>query len=681
MDESTVQFLQELKAIPNDEKEAYLRALTTCGELLYLESPVQRFIAVNDLSPARKARSFVGYWHTRLVFGDTNAFRPLQIVDGALTDETVNLLRSPWIWRLPCDRSGRPVCFLNLSHQDGPHKSQFEDRFRAMFYVLQVLSENDSSRSKGCVLLVLHDKAFREANRVLDWLDKTLCFMPIRLVEIHAIALGDNQDDSSFFDSVVCDTLKMLLSSNPKKDRRILRNSHHVHRGMTKESLVEILVTFDFEIENIPSILGGRYTNREHNEWIDTRVVQETVRDSVSDFTPEFDFPDRTETTSDELPPEEKKRTQKIVDSRHDKQKKQCIAISSERQREYLESKIKHLESKNKQARETNEALEASLIAARYHVNATFHLNPREQGSLHDLVLLNGIGQPKHSTNHQLLQGSLRSTLGLQFPRQASSASGSAPEHPFKAEAMILPSQSITISNPSLLTLPLPSAPTEPHFPPVGQAFREIQPSRQPIVPSHAFFNTEQGSHVGTLPTRALTPSHILNPTMMHGRMNPSTWLFHASQLQQQQRQQHGTNSTISYTIPGPTVAPIHPYLPLGSVAASTVDPSTRSWSSSVAGPITQGGSQMAQGHEMFPMTSPFNQPPYASVHSPHQFPLLPGVCQGYAAAPLLQPPPPPQHHQGMITYTLLPPQQTSATAAQAPTGPMVMYYTQLPNP
>ena len=649
METSIRDFFEELKAIPNENKDAYLKALSNCPQLLYLESPAQRFLAtINDIPIERIAQSFAEYWDNRKkTFGEENAFRPLHLSNGALTTASAALLRSSWVWPLKEDREGRPGCFLNMSTQDPQQALQTstQDRLRSLFYVLQVLSENDASRSKGCVLLILLDKSFEEALDVLLWLDRTLSVLPIRLAEVHTIPVGETVKDFSFFVRHVRTTLKMLLSSNPKRERHILERCHHIHRGKTKETLVAALESSGMNAQHIPSLLGGGWTQREQASWIEDRIAKEAQRESdFEDFTPEYIFPDESTTTRDAFSSEERRKLRDRIKSRQVKNRRQCKLRS-------LELECKYLEEQKEATLASNKRLKTALDEAKRLVAAS------QQGIMRKSWSAKHIRAPNWGNPLSIISTNDDVTVVPSSTDHAALGHQSEDETTQPAS----PIEIVDISSPR----------TEPHVPlRVEQQFQAIQPAVLAGVPAQGHIHLGQEGHVGT-PLYA-APQFLqvldLNQALVQCPPLPPT-------LPPVQQQQQGPNSFLIYSNLGPFessmyLAPAPVLAPAPFVAGmspSTSLTSTTTLTTTFSVPAWNNGMPMNPAHASLLGTTAMHQAAYPTmIQQPPANPSLPLVTVvhpgGHAA-----PPPAPQHQ----VFAL---QRVSPAVAHLP-GSIFTYY------
>lgn len=401
------QFLAALNAIPNEEKQAYLEALSRCPRLLYRESCIDRFIASEeDFETA--ARRFVAYWENRkTVWTDGSAFLPLRLANGAMRVSDIGLLRLGWISILPRDRDDRNVCFLNLPHQINVSQNPItpQDRLRCMFYALQHLSEDCDARNKGIVLIIAYDDYCFEPTKIVMELDGILRVMPIRVSSLHIISRGEKQDAAKFFEGFVPSALKPLLTTNRKDEQDPLELYAHIHIGESLPALQKRLGQHGLVRENLPSALGGGWTATRQEELVE-RNLQEELRNSsettarrVPQVLP-FIFPDASTTTASSVKREVwlRLRDKNYSSQKRDRRRCRCKALHLQikhlnNEKLKLQSESQRLEEFWKQANRLIEEGKQNLQGQSGEVSTRDSDKPME----HDKALTQ---EPKRPTQH-----------------------------------------------------------------------------------------------------------------------------------------------------------------------------------------------------------------------------------------------------------------------------------------
>ena len=353
-------FLQALKAIPNDEKRAYLKALSVCPDLLHRESCIDRFLQCDPTQAEKSARKFVDYWDKRGQVFEDAAFNPLALSQSCILSESCKmLLRMGWISPLPPDTSGRRVCLLNLSAEKGQQHIAPEDKARCIFFVLQCLSEERSAQQQGISLLVVSDEIPHTSPAAsIKALDDTLQVFPIRVGSVHVIHSGGNDKQGSFFENVVPMTLKTLLNSPVDSDHDVLLEQRsHILVGMSKQAILEKLEKDGFRRENLPDVLGGEWTLDHHGAWLKVRE-QDERHASQSQALPVFSFPGKESTTGRAVSMEVREKIRDAWHSKLKRSRKRCRTKA-------LQIHVAHLQEQQRRAKETTIELEKALNEAR----------------------------------------------------------------------------------------------------------------------------------------------------------------------------------------------------------------------------------------------------------------------------------------------------------------------------
>ena len=354
-------FLDALRAIPNDEKGAYLSALDRCPQVLHRESCISRFLRYargNDI-PTTAARQFVDYWEKRKnIFGCSRAFTPMTLCNGALSESCKALISAGWIAPLPQDSNGKRVCFLDMTVEASRYQLSQEDRLCCLFYALQVISEDASAQTNGITLIVLYDDFCYTPKTAIEGLEETLRVMPVQVTELHIIPSGRLKEQSDFFEEFVPRALKTLLSPNESDHGAILDSRQHIYMNESPHQVLNKLLECGLHPDNLPAKIGGGWTTEHHNAWIKLRLVkeEEMTKDSSQSLEKIF-FPGRTKTTGKTLTSSVRKKRREAKHSRQKRDRKRCRVKA-------LNLHIQHLEDKRRQARATTETLERALAEA-----------------------------------------------------------------------------------------------------------------------------------------------------------------------------------------------------------------------------------------------------------------------------------------------------------------------------
>jgi hypothetical protein len=135
--------------IPDEEKAAYLEALTMAPLLVERESDPVAFLRCDKFDAWAAAKHLVAYWDVRKkIFGSERAFLPMT-QSGAMANEREHLEKALTMI-LPdddCDRSVIYVDRIRTIKSIAPRSSVL----RCLFYVLHVLCQMENTQRRGFV--------------------------------------------------------------------------------------------------------------------------------------------------------------------------------------------------------------------------------------------------------------------------------------------------------------------------------------------------------------------------------------------------------------------------------------------------------------------------------------------------------------------------------------------------
>jgi len=154
LNEQLSQMLEELVALPGEEKAAYLRAVIRCPDQANDRSRQSDALRREEYDAKRAAKRIAKYWEERvLIFGDAKAYLPMTL-HGALSDEVASMLE----YRIDRflankDISGRIILCCDLARADST-TIKMDEEARHLWYVLECLSQEVSSRTTGVIIVV-----------------------------------------------------------------------------------------------------------------------------------------------------------------------------------------------------------------------------------------------------------------------------------------------------------------------------------------------------------------------------------------------------------------------------------------------------------------------------------------------------------------------------------------------
>lgn len=354
--------LQALKGIPNEEKRAYLAAVSSCPNLLHRESCIERFLRCDPRQGCKAARRLVDYWEKRRhVFGSA-AFSPIALSEGwALSEACKSLLKSGWISPLPRDKCGRRVCLLNLSVERELRHFLPQDKARCIFFVLQCLSEDKAAQAAGINLIIVYDDIPHTSSIAsIKTLDEILQVFPVLVGSVHVVCSSGKNDDglASFYEIVVPTTLKMLLNSPADGDREaLLEQRSRIHVGMSRAAVLAELERDGLRRENLPYILGGSWGVQHHEAWLKVRMQDEMHQAREPQKLVNISFPGEDASAGEKVTVDERERVRDAWQNKIKRIRKRCRTKA-------LQIHVAHLREQQRKSKETSQRLEQALKEA-----------------------------------------------------------------------------------------------------------------------------------------------------------------------------------------------------------------------------------------------------------------------------------------------------------------------------
>ena len=235
----------ELDKIPPERKEAYVQAKLKCPDEL---SDVKRlaFLEHEEGNVLLAAERITRYWEFRLeLFGEDRCYLPMTLT-GAMHDEMLAIAGGIGYQLLPTtDASGRGIIHSCSKNRD-LSKFSMKQEFKALFYYLHCMMENDDTRRKGFIQMVDGRHMRRESYsgdwpRYISMLEAALPIVP-RAVHI------------CYPSNTLYYIIMPVLSRFIPKHIRLRQNMHH---GFTIDEVLKSLSKFGLYPDRIHSDLGG----------------------------------------------------------------------------------------------------------------------------------------------------------------------------------------------------------------------------------------------------------------------------------------------------------------------------------------------------------------------------------------------------------------------------------------
>ena len=235
----------ELDKIPSERKEAYVQAKIKCPDEL---SDLKRlaFLEHEEGNALLAAERITRYWDFRLeLFGEDRCYLPMTLT-GAMHDEMLAIAGGIGYQLLPTtDASGRGIIHSCSKNRD-LSKFSMKQEFKALFYYLHCMMENNDTRRKGFIQMVDGRHMSRESYsgdwpRYISMLEAALPIVP-RAVHI------------CYPSNTLHYIIMPVLSRFIPKHIRLRQNMHH---GFTIDEVLKSLSKFGLYPDRIHSDLGG----------------------------------------------------------------------------------------------------------------------------------------------------------------------------------------------------------------------------------------------------------------------------------------------------------------------------------------------------------------------------------------------------------------------------------------
>ena len=260
---------QAIRALPEHHNAAFLEAQRVCPKLVDVESPENRFLAVEDGNVKKAAWRLAMYWKTRKDIFAVRAFLPLeQSGTGALDEKALSIMNTGALVPTKCDESGRPVLSFDPSRLEAVHSFPvFDDsRLHVAFFLLSIAAENPFAQSQGVVALAhLKESPRVDIHRHAMQMIKEC--LPIRKLEYHLVMLPSTSRFGVFTERII-DLFQLAVEP--------FTSFISVHRGSTDAEVLGKLKARGFK--TIPVWMGGTYSMQDYEDWRSRRKDIEQQR-------------------------------------------------------------------------------------------------------------------------------------------------------------------------------------------------------------------------------------------------------------------------------------------------------------------------------------------------------------------------------------------------------------------
>jgi hypothetical protein len=254
--------IEEAVAMMEDyEKEDYLEAIEVAPRLVLLESDPTRFFKFTNGNAAAAARKLVLYWKRRReVFGD-RAFFPLTLTgNGALSTNDIEFFKTGLAVFLPNDADGRTVVCLDPSRR---LDHSMETRLRCIFYICQVISENEKSQTDGFVLLNAAgdkiDMAMTQSRNLV------MNAFPMKVKAFHLIKCMPKWTNNCLTQALIGGMVRLY--------GQVMQGCQtYIHASEDKEEIVQSLESHGISRNGLPRCIGGSWSYERFSDWLTERA-------------------------------------------------------------------------------------------------------------------------------------------------------------------------------------------------------------------------------------------------------------------------------------------------------------------------------------------------------------------------------------------------------------------------
>lgn len=270
------QFHDALALIPDSEKEAYLLAKSTAPKVVRTESDPMHFLRCDRFDPWAAAQRMTRYWAKRKELLGDRAFRPLNLSGkGALTDEDVLVFKSCYVVQLPDSAEGQSVICFN--RELSPKGVSIEAKWRAMFYLSHLCSQNPTTVRRGVITLHVMTQLNNTTNPsrsvVTGGLDLMQHALPIRVHTCHFLCIRPRSNVAAYFANWF-NTIQHFL-------RNSFLGRVQVHVCDTGSDVLAKLQPFGILPAGIPESIGGSWSYSNGRSWVKERQAAEETVDPV----------------------------------------------------------------------------------------------------------------------------------------------------------------------------------------------------------------------------------------------------------------------------------------------------------------------------------------------------------------------------------------------------------------
>jgi len=342
---------EAIALLPDEDKAALLEARERIPDIVTKEAPPVRFLRFESYNTWAAAKRLATYWTMRKeTFGERYLLPMNQSGEGTLTRDDVTSFGAGYYVPISYDSKGRTVLCYDPSRMSDYSR---EVRLRIIFYLFQVVSENEQTQREGCKVVIILRSVLRDPI-VLECVNLVLNTLPVRFQKLCLVNCPSEGEKTTFTESLVPLMLKLLGLLN----RRTI-----VVVADTKKEMGEKLVEqHEMSTDDFPECVGGTWSYEQFPRWQELRTRYEWdlppvgVRDQRMPHIPEYKVKPRSQLSEDEKI--ERKRRLNVLNSRRKRERVRVeVAVFNDQ--------VVELRKRNRTLNEENERLESLLEAAR----------------------------------------------------------------------------------------------------------------------------------------------------------------------------------------------------------------------------------------------------------------------------------------------------------------------------
>ena len=251
MDAKLRDFQRILNSVPEDKKQAYLKAHDRCHDLVEKESHPLLFLRHANFDVPAAVEIFLGFWELRLrLLGEERAFLPLNLTGkGALDEDTCRLIESGAVVILPKDKQGRAeVLFDTRYNSEGDTDTVNNMWLKALFFVRVLLAQR--ATTEGFAIIYFHNDFSAQLCKAYDMYREQFRMIPQSIKAKWAIVSDENEASS----------LMVNRSSSSTPIQPLF--------AVSTQEILEKLESVGYSKAGLPESIGGQWSTAAFISWV-----------------------------------------------------------------------------------------------------------------------------------------------------------------------------------------------------------------------------------------------------------------------------------------------------------------------------------------------------------------------------------------------------------------------------